>query len=152
MGARAERHYPWLGGLVSAGVCYWLLRTSTIPPGTKDLLASFLNVAAIMIGFLVTAKSILLSIDDKWIIQRSKEAGAYEMLVSYLVAATYWWLITALLSALGVALVPPTLQDWQHIIAVRLFSFWIFAASTAILTALRVLTIYSSILRSVSRG
>src|ERR1700722_17030547 len=103
MGAFTERHYPWLGGLISGALCYLLLRHWTILPGTKDLLVGFLNVAAILTGFLLTANSILLSIDEKWIIRRSKEAGAYEMLVGYLVSATYWWLATALLSAVGVA-------------------------------------------------
>lgn len=152
MGAFAERHYPWLGGMISGGICYLLLRHWTIPPGTKDLLAGLLNVAAIMVGFLVTAKSILLSIDDRWIIKRSKEAGAFEMLVGYMVAATYWWLGTALLSALGVAMIPSSLADWQKIIAVRMFAVWVFVAATSVLAAFRVLTIYSSILRSISKG
>lgn len=152
MGARVEKHYPWIGGLACGLACYWALRDWTIPPGTKDLLTSFLNVAAIMIGFLVTGKSILISLDETWIIQKSKTAGAYEMLVGYMVAATYWWFAMVLLSAIGVAMIPPVLQDWQRLIAVRLFSIWIFIAVSATLSVVRILAIYSTILRAISKG
>jgi hypothetical protein len=153
VGAIAERHYPWAAGLVVAGLCGWWMRAGSIPPGTKDLLAAILNVAAILAGFLMTAKSILLSMDDKWIIRRSKEAGAYEMLVGYMVSATYWWLACAVLSAVGLAIVPPgDLQDWQKPPAVALFCGWVFVSATSAFASLRVLSIYSIILRSISRS
>lgn len=105
-----------------------------------------------MVGFLVTAKSILLSINDKWIVQRSREAGAYEMLIGYMISATYWWLAAAIASALGIAVTPSLpLPEWQRPIAAILFSCWTFVAMTACLSALRVLTIFSVILRSLSR-
>ncbi len=152
MGEFIERHYPWFIGFV-AGVGFWWLNGGWIPPGLKDLLSGFLNVASIVVGFLVTAKSILLSIDHKWIIQRSKESGAYGMLVGYIVSATYWWLASALLSAVGVAIIPPDpLADWQQPIAVGLFSGWLFVSVTSALGTIRVLSIYSKILKSISKG
>jgi hypothetical protein len=153
MGALVERNYPWLAGLVVAGLCFWGFRTSTIPVGTKDLMTSFLNIAAIIVGFLVTSKAILLSIDTKWIIQRSKESGAYGMLVGYMVSATYWWMAAAFLSAVGLALIPATpLADWQKPYAVALFSGWVFVAVTASLAAFRVLNIFSIVLQTLSRS
>ncbi len=153
MGERGERNYPWVGGICIAGVSLWLLHSSTIPPGTKDLMTAFLNVAAIIVGFLVTSQSILLSLDGKWIIQRSKESGAYRMLVGYLVSATYWWMGAALLSAVGIALVPATpLPGWQKPYAVSMFSVWVFVAATASFAAFRVLSIFSSVLKSISKG
>ena len=151
MGDRVERHYPWVAGLCIAGV--WFFRSSTIPPGTKDLLTSFLNVSAIIVGFLVTSASILLSLDGKWIIQRSKEAGAYRMLVGYLVSATRWWMALALLSAVGIAFVPPSpLPNWLKPYVVGSFSLWIFVAATASGAAFRVFKIFTSILTSISKG
>lgn len=153
MGERVERNYPWVAGLCTAGITFWLLRSSTIPPGTKDLMTGFLNIAAIIVGFLVTSQSILMSLDGKWIIQRSKEAGAYRMLVGYLVAATYWWMAVALFSAAGVALVPAApLAAWQKPYAVGLFSAWVFVAATASFAAFRVLSIFSAVLKSISKG
>jgi hypothetical protein len=152
MGERVERNYPWLAGLCIAGITFRFFRSSTIPPSTKDLMTSFLNVAAIIVGFLVTTQSILMSLDSKWIIQRSKESGAYRMLVGYLVAATYWWMGTALLSGVGIALVPTSpLADWQKPYAVSMFSIWVFVAATASFAAFRVLSIFSSVLKSISK-
>lgn len=153
MGERVERNYPWVSGLCIGGISYWFFRSSSIPPGTRDLMTSFLNIAAIIVGFLITSQSILMSLDGKWIIQRSKEAGAYRMLVGYLVAATYWWMAAALLSAVGIALVPATpLPDWQKPYAVCMFAFWVFIAATASVAAFRVLSIFSSVLKSISKG
>ena len=69
---------PFLAGGVrppTEPVTFWLFRSSTIPPGTKDLLTSFLNVAAIIVGFLVTTQSILVSLDSKWIRGLSDACG-----------------------------------------------------------------------------
>jgi hypothetical protein len=153
MGAVVERHYPWVAGLCVAGLCYLWFRSSSIPPGTKDLMTSFLNVAAIIVGFLLTAMSILLSIDSKWIIQRSKESGAYGMLVGYMISATYWWMAAVLLSAVGVAIIPSNpLPEWQKPYAVALFSAWVFVAATGSFAAFRVLRIFSTVLKSISKG
>jgi hypothetical protein len=116
-------------------------------------MTAFLSVAAIIVGFLFTAQSILMSIDQKWIIARSKESGAYEMLIGYLVTATYWWMFSAFLSAVGLAIVPTTvLPDWHRPYAVALFSGWVFVAVTGSLAAFRVLSIFSTILKSISKG
>ena len=132
MGALIEKHYPWLLGLITAVVCARLIfRMWALPPGTKDLFTATLNVAAIAVGFLFTAKSILISIDNRWIIQRGKESGAYQMLIAYMLSATYWWLITAVLSGIGLAILPAGLKEAQKVVAIWCFSGWVFFAATA---------------------
>src|SRR5438132_14366013 len=76
MGALTERRYPLAAGLVAGAVYYFVAPEFPVKPeNAASLFSAIISVAAIAVGFLATASSILLSIDRKPIIFKLKEVG-----------------------------------------------------------------------------
>ncbi|WP_444942747.1 hypothetical protein ACJJIK_10860 [Microbulbifer sp. ZKSA006] len=80
-----EYIYPYLLGVI--GSALWYLFALKFP-ADKGLLSSTLSVAGIFVGFLATSKAILISMDSP-IIQRLRESGYINELVSYISQAVW---------------------------------------------------------------
>jgi hypothetical protein len=137
-----ERSLAWLSGLIAAIGYLSLSRWISIPTGVHDLFSAAVNIAAIGVGFLLTANSILVSADEKWIVQRAKEAGAYQLLVGYLLGATRWCLAAAILSAVAMLYDPKWDLRWYPVA----LSVWIYIAIGAAAALVRVLNIFAQVL------
>jgi len=145
MKLRFERYCHWITAVVAVGV--WLAAKVDVPPNLSELLSVVVGMASIAAGFLFTTGSILLAIDKRWIIQRGKELGAYQNLIDYLLEATKWCLLLAVVSTAGVAFQVDCHASW-----VRWgFSCWLFLAVGSLVATVRVLRIFSIVLRAVSR-
>lgn len=92
---RIERNYAWFLGLVAGAIAglvlpFCLTRPPIPAEAASSLFSAVISVAAIAVGFLITVKSILFTIDDKPIIKTLKRTYAYEQLMKYIIGATYW--------------------------------------------------------------
>ncbi|HKX04343.1 MAG TPA: hypothetical protein VJX71_17745 [Methylomirabilota bacterium] len=138
-----ERWYPLACGL-AAGFGVGLLFAT--PP--KDALLSTLtghgiNVAAIAVGFLATALSILVSIERARVTQVLREAAYYPIVLGYLVAPIRLWFGVALSSA-------ALLVAWDHLASTYhrpVFAAWIFLVTWAATATYRVASILAKILQ-----
>lgn len=136
-----EKSYPWIGGavvLVGTGLaaCRW-----GVPSNATPLLNSFVSTSGILVGFLATAKTILLAIEEKRIIQQMKTQGYYGLFVTYLVQATYSALLLALLSSVG-ALFDFKNQDHLHRAFFAVWAGNVTHAGLALNRVLRVLSVF----------
>jgi len=144
MKLRFEKSYPLIGGAAVGGIYAAVSRLGCPPASAKDLLAAMVTVSAISVGFLATAKAILISLDDRPIIRELKETGHYKHVVTYLLRAVHVSFALAVLSAIGL------LFDWKQ---PKWWYGWLFAiwVGFAVVTALacyRVITIFGKVLRS----
>ncbi|MHB9108550.1 MAG: hypothetical protein ACYDCO_15950 [Armatimonadota bacterium] len=146
--ARDERVYPYIVGAVIAVGSFLILQFAfherQFPETFKDLLGAAVNVSAISIGFLATAKSIVFSMEDRRIIRILKEANLYNVFIGYFMSAIHWSFLLSILSAaillLGVK--EPTILN-RFIIA-----GWAFTAITMGLLCYRVIFFFSRVLMS----
>jgi len=138
-----ERWYPFACGLAAglgAGLCL------AAPP--KDALISTLsghgiNVAAIAVGFLATALSILVSIERARVTQVLRDAKYYPIVLGYLVKPIRLWFGVALASA-------ALLVTWDHVPTSyhrTTFAAWIFLVTWAATATYRVAAILAKILQ-----
>jgi hypothetical protein len=146
MTANFERRYPLVGGgLVALG---YLLMYKKLDFVSRDaltnLFTAMVTVAAIAVGFLATAQSILFSLESKRVTHFLKEAGVFRSLVDYLMDAIHLSFALAALSAFAL-LVDPKAHRWWYPFA---FATWLFILSFAGLAYYRVVSIFSQILRS----
>lgn len=146
MTALLERTYPALIGLAASGTYLCLRWTAPIPATAKDLFASIVDALAIAIGFLGTAKSILLSLQNKRVVRHLKEGGQYDDLLGYVMAAIHWSFCGAALTAVGLFVFDPAAEPVRwHTFA---FAVWVFVVSTAAAACYRVVRLLAMILRS----
>ena len=63
-------------------------------------------MAATLIGFLLTSCSILVALNQTWIIRQAKRTEGYKLLVHYVFAALRWAFATAILTVIGIGFDP----------------------------------------------
>jgi hypothetical protein len=146
MGMRTEKWFPIVVGTVAAMLYFLMFRGYAITDSVQNLLLAIVSIAAIAVGFLATAKSILISIDDKLIVQRLKRVGYYKILVDYLLGAVWWSFGLSILSTACI------LVDWKDPGGAwwnrLLLAAWIFVLTTAMLACGRVIYIFGKLLRT----
>lgn len=146
MSLTSQRWYPLCGALVSGGLAYAFLRD--VPEGTAStLMGHAINVAAISVGFIATAKSILASIEQTRIIELMRESGYYDDLLDHMVNAIKLWFWVAFLSG-ALVLIGELPDRWGR----GAFSFWIFSIAWAALAGYRVLSMLTLVLRQVGKA
>lgn len=97
---RYERFYPLAFGAFSTVAFYFAQRHHWIVSDLTVALSAFTTIAAIAIGFLSTAKSILLSIQDTKDVMVGLRAnpGIYNRILRFMKAAINWCFLSALMS------------------------------------------------------
>ncbi len=147
MSRTAEWWYPILAGIAGvAGYGVFAPTFPTSPEAAPSLFSAVISTAAIAVGFLATAKSILLSIDRQPVIVKLKAAGKYKLLVSYLVQATIW---SFLLAGTSVACFLPDLKnpaEWHRAV----FAAWTGVMFTASAACFRVIHAFGKVLHSIN--
>ncbi len=101
MNAKVERWFPLTIGLFTAACYILFLRDYSLPSSVRDLFSSAMQVSSITIGFLITAFSILVTIENKHIVQQLKKAGVYNKLINYFADAIKWSFILIAVSSIG---------------------------------------------------
>ena len=123
-----ERLYPWLFGLLAAGV--WALLDLALPSHDEKLtalLSASISVSAILVGFLATMKSIVMAIPG--VTEKLRQAKYLDLLGSYLLEGTAANLAFCVLNIAGFfawAASYPSLYSaaWIALGIVGLSSFW----------------------------
>ncbi|HEY1659952.1 MAG TPA: hypothetical protein VGG14_16485 [Candidatus Sulfotelmatobacter sp.] len=146
MKATFERNYPRVGSVVVAAG--YLLIHGNFDFISRDaltnLFTAMVSVAAIAVGFLATAQSILFSLESKRVTQFLKDAGSFKALVDYMMEAIHLSFALAAISAFAL-LIDPKAHRWWYPFG---FAAWLFVLSYAGLGYYRVVSIFAAILRS----
>lgn len=103
----------------------------------NDIYTGMLNITAISIGFLLTAKSIIFTVADTLIIKRLKDAEYkgvtyYEVLMSYFNSAIEWSFSLTVLSFIGLFT-----NCEKHF-----FAFWLFVSISTAIVCYKIIKIY----------
>jgi len=131
--ARRRKLYraaPYIFGVVLASIYGFGLSHLEPPASVKDLLSAVLNVAAIAVGFLSTAKSILFSIENKKAIKQFKQSGRWETLLKTMLAAVHWSMSLAAMSGVCLLVFEPGPGKWWWMPRVALIA-WVWVMGTA---------------------
>ncbi|THK35142.1 hypothetical protein EHS39_26125 [Ensifer sp. MPMI2T] len=86
MSLALEKTWPYaLSGLVAA--IWWLYLDKPFPSNAGDLLGATGNVSAVLVGFLITAKAIVLSLTNTPVFTRLAETGYNKVFFNYIYEA-----------------------------------------------------------------
>jgi len=144
--AKFDKYYPIAIGAL-AGILHLLLFSRypkyALPVNIRDLITAATTIASIAVGFLATAKAILVSMNNSEIIQWMKDGGLYDTTIDYFVEAIYFCMSTAVLSGLLL------LIDFKDPIKIALsaVTVWVFLSVTSLLATHRVIRLFSTLLK-----
>lgn len=99
MHRNVERTYPFVGAAVSAAM--WWHFEPRFPVDEKEFLAAALSLAAILTGFITTAKAILAALPSDSVMRHLRRSGYLEDLLAYLAHAIYGCLLFSLYCLFG---------------------------------------------------
>lgn len=139
-----ETRGPLIISGISAVIAFVWAKDRILPETLGSLLNATIGLSAIAVGFLATAKSILLSLNEKWVVQQLKSSGCYLDLMKYFMSAIHWSFTLAVFSALGLLFdLKNNTNPYPY-----LFSIWIFVLVATGTCSYRVIHLFARILRS----
>ncbi|GEL73195.1 hypothetical protein [Myxococcus virescens] len=145
-----EKVHPYVLGAAAPVAAYYLFKERPLPV-LQPLFAMTLDLGAIAIGFLGTAKGILLSIDSSKVIQEMRALGSYERLTTYIINAVRCAFILAGSSFLGV-LVDSSIPKDDVQTRLMMFSAWIGIVTAVAFSSYQVVDTFFDALKSKSRA
>lgn len=137
-----EQYYPMSVGLISGIIVCNVMSKELITDNFKDLLLSTITICSIVVGFITTSKAILISIDNKPIINKIKSIDKYSLLIDYFMSAIRFNFIVVIYSGI--------LIFWdisKSAYSVLFFAIWIGLIITTGLACYRVIGLFSKILK-----
>lgn len=139
-----ERAYPYIVA-VSAGLAAWYYKVE--PPAAKfdGMLASAISVAAILLGFLGTAKAMLLSFRSAKFTWMKNNPAVWKLLLGYLKASFRLSFIVCLFS-LGLLIFDAAKAPCE--IREYIVPAWVFLFAASVVTFYRVVSVFFTILSS----
>jgi hypothetical protein len=138
-----ERWYPFACGLATGLGVGLFIEAQPKDTLISNLTGHGINVAAIAVGFLATALSILVSIERSRVTQVLRGAEYYPIVVDYLVAPIRLWFGVALFSAV-------LLVAWDHLPSMYKrdsFATWVFLVTWSATATYRIAAILAKILK-----
>ena len=141
-----DNYYPLIGGAIIALAYIGLFIVYpkfALTKGFRDIFISAITINAISIGFLATAKAILISIHDSKVVKWMKDTGSYDTTIQYFMEALVLSMLCALWSMLLL------LIDFTDPIKYIVFciALWAFLFIWSMLSMYRIISIFSKVLR-----
>lgn len=99
-GRLIESSWPYVLGLVVTAIWWWLLG-APFPSPAAGLLSASMTATAVVVGFLATAKAVMLGVASSDVFKRLKEAGFIGSLFRYLFEAVWFGIGFLVLSVFG---------------------------------------------------
>ena len=147
MGARFDKFEAGVEkifGLLGA-ICFWAAfayyyRDHKVPATFGALASATVDVSAIAVGFIATAKSILIGAPDQWIVKKLREVGKFAPVMKYCMSAIWWCFASTVASGCCVYFdVGANDKAWV--------GAWFFVTGGAVFSCIRAIRIFGSVLR-----
>jgi hypothetical protein len=142
-GKRFEKNWPYAFGLLALALCILAItRGYKLPDKFRDIFPATLNISAITIGFLATAKSIMFSLGDTRRVRTLRANGQMGLLIDYLLSAIRWGFVLSIVSAICLVI------DLTGTYAQACLAVWTVALAIAGAWCYQVITLLALMLRS----
>lgn len=146
---RAVQHvWPYALSLSIAAASYFFwARSHPLFATFREVLNNVVSLAGAVFGFLLASAAILVGIRESWYLARAKQEGVYSSVVRNLFIAMSWCLAAAVLSIIcGYLDFPANRGPFYQAGATA----WLFVSVTALCVTIRVLQIFSKLMRLIS--
>ena len=118
--------------------------SSAIPGSITTVLGGTFTLSAIFIGFLTTALSIILSIDEKYIVKQLKNTKQYNKLINLFLGTVKWCFGLLFVSLTGLFINFNNYLFWHN----WYFALWVAVLLFTVLSFYRIISLFAEILRT----
>lgn len=140
-----EKYYPFILGGCSVFICVICKFTSSDIPKFENMLSSYVNMSSIIIGFLATMISILITSVDKNVMKKIKKFNVMNLLTNYINVAVISGLVVVIYSV-GYS----TVIDKTEGVYWYMFLIWVFVATLFLAATFRMLQVMLKILTNIA--
>ncbi|PSB32852.1 hypothetical protein [Chlorogloea sp. CCALA 695] len=144
MKSKIEKWYPLFFAISFAILCSYFYKGNPSPNSFDGLFSAATTLSGIMIGFLATAMSILLTIIKSYVVQQVINAKVYDKLINYFIDAIQWLFVLLFLSFIGLFV---DITKFDQSFRIPAFGLWSLAFMTSMLSSYRVIRLFASIMR-----
>jgi hypothetical protein len=138
-----EHVWPYVAALLVTGA--WAYFGMPFPKNLDPLMGASGTVASVLVGFLGTAKAIILSITSSKVFKRLKEAGYSDVLFQYLYEALLAGIVFLVISMVGFFLPESTAHPSN--IQMCFSTIWILSGTGAIILYARTTSLLFKLVR-----
>ena len=132
---------------IAAAFYFLWARSNPLFATFKDVLNDVVSLGGAVFGFLLASGAILVSIRESWYLARAKQEGVYASVVRNLFIAMSWCLAAAVLSIACVYFDFPSNHGRRYELG---STVWLFVSLTALFVTIRVVQIFSKLMRLIS--
>lgn len=134
-----EQWWPYPAAL-SVLAIWWLYFGQPFPKNVDGLMAASGTVSVVLVGFLGTAKAIVLSISSSEVYKRLKDTGYSNVLFRYLFESLTIAIVLLIISLVGFFLPDSRPQEWFMVI-------WVLSCSATIFLYVRTTAILFKLIK-----
>ncbi len=124
-----ERWWPYFATAIVVGG-WWYFGQARFPARPDALLGASGGASAVLVGFLATSKTIILSLSGSTVMIKIRDAGYQEILFRYLYSALTWGFALLVASVVGFIVQSedglPSLYEalWVAVACLASFTYW----------------------------
>ena len=141
-----EKLLPYILGALASLLFFliYVVSKKPLPGGARESLVVLVSVSAIAVGFIATAKMILLTVPQNRAVRQLREAGLFNAYVGYMLEAITWCFVAACLAGLLLFL----FDSLPVPLPAGIFALIVFVSATAAARSYQVIRIFSKLLQS----
>jgi hypothetical protein len=138
-----EQWYPVVLGFISIIIYFVGFSDYEFTKSLREIFVAFANLNGICIGFLITAKSIIFTINDNYIIRLLKKHHSYNRLIDYFMSGIQLAFISIFISTICLFFNFEINQEFLKYI----FATWLFFIVASGSACYRIINLFSEILK-----
>jgi|GEM_PF-3752119 len=135
---------PFLIGIVASLLYLKFFDGSVVPNTIERVLGGTLTLSAIFIGFLSTSLSIILSIDERYIVKQLKNTSQYKSLINLFLNTIRLCFVLLFISLGGLFIDFANYQIWHN----KYIALWLAILLFTILSLYRIIALFAKILKT----
>ena len=132
-----DNHSSLIISLIGGSLYLLLFNGEKMPSSLDNLFLGGITVSAGLAGFLITSMSIILSLEEKYIIKQLRRTNLYDTLIKCFVDAVRWHFASLSVGLIGLFLEFKIYKPWHN----YFLAIWIFFLIEALCTSYRVIDI-----------
>ena len=141
-----EKWYPFIFGIFVVGFCVYQEIINKNIPRFPELVSSCINMSSIIIGFLATMISILITSVDKSVMQKIRKSNAIDLLTNYVSVAVISGLLVVVYSV-GYS----TVIERSESLYWYAFLGWVFVVALFLAATFRIMHVMLKILTCIAK-
>lgn len=147
--AQREQAWPYCAGVLVT-LAWWYLLHGTFPADPSDLLSASGTISSVLIGFLATAKAIIMSASNSPTYQHIRNIGYADRLMDFIRSAIYAGLVFLVFATLGF-FIDWNINDpdrWETIGIVSYKAGWVLSGSIGLFLYARIISLIFRVLKN----